>query len=122
MPLLVLIVNGIFAFTTVFIACELGEGMIEAFDEIDSTIDQLNWYLFPIEFQQILPMIIVNAQQLIEMECFGSIACTRDVFKNVRNNHKIYGNSVAVTAILPYDRYKFTANAKLRREFAAIVR
>lgn len=76
-------INGIFAFGTVLIACEIGQRMNEAFDKINFTIDQFNWYSFPIGMQQMLPIIIAVAQQPITLECFGSIKCTREVFKKV---------------------------------------
>lgn len=79
----VLIILGTSALTVVFIACELSQRMGDAFDEIGSTIDQFDWYLFPIELKRMLPMIMAIAQRPVSMECFGSIACTRDVFKNV---------------------------------------
>lgn len=83
MPLLLLILDGIFAFTTVLIACELGHRMNSSFERIVFTIEQLDWYLFPIEVQRMLPMIIAIAQQPVTLECFGSIMCNREVFKNV---------------------------------------
>ena len=85
MPLLLLIINGIIAFAMVFIACEIGQRMNDAFDKIDFTIDQSDWYLFPIGVQRMLPTIIAVAQQPVSLECFGSITCTREVFKNVSN-------------------------------------
>lgn len=83
MVLLLPVINGIFGLATIFSASELGQRMNDAFEEIDLSIDQFNWYLFPIGIQRLLPMIIANAQQTVSMECFGSIVCTRDVFKNV---------------------------------------
>lgn len=83
LPLLIVLLNGLFAFVTVFIACELGQRMSDAFEQIDITIGQLHWYLYPFGIQQMLPTIIVNAHQPISLECFGGIACTRDIFKNV---------------------------------------
>ena len=83
LPLLLLVISGIAAFATVFIACELGQRLIDAFDEISSTIDHLKWYSLPIEIQRLLPMIVVAAQQPVSVACFGSITCTREVFKNV---------------------------------------
>lgn len=68
----------------VFIVCELGQRMTDAFEKIDISMDHLDWYLFPIEIQRQLPMIIVVAQQSVLLESFGSIGCTREVFKNVR--------------------------------------
>lgn len=76
--------DGIFALATVFAACELGQRITDAFDEVNFTFVQFDWYLFPTEIKRMLPVIIANAQQPYEMECFGSITCSRDVFKNVR--------------------------------------
>lgn len=75
--------NGISGFCLVFVACELGQRIADAFDGIDLTIQQFDWYSFPIEMKQMLPIIILNAQQPVSVACFGSIICTRDVFKNV---------------------------------------
>lgn len=83
MPLLMSIVNGIFGLTLVFICCELGQRMSDAFDKTNFTLVQLDWYLFPIEMKRMLPAIIAMIQRPVSMECFGSIICTRDVFKNV---------------------------------------
>lgn len=83
MPVLLLFVMGIFALALVFIICELGQRMSDTFDEIDSTLDKSDWYLFPIEIKRMLPMIIANAQEPVSLECFGSIICSRNTFKNV---------------------------------------
>lgn len=76
--------NGIIGLAAVFITCELGEKMSDAFVEINFTIDQFNWYLFPIDIKRMLPIIMANAQQPVTLEFFGSISCIRDVFKKVR--------------------------------------
>lgn len=83
MPLLLLILCGIFALALVFIVCELGQRMTNAFDKINSSINNLNWCLLPMNMKRMLPLIIANAQQPVTLECFGEIACTREVFKNV---------------------------------------
>lgn len=49
-------------------------------------IDALDWYIFPIEMQKMLPTILIEAQQLVALECFGSILCSREVFKQVSEN------------------------------------
>lgn len=78
--------NGLLGLAMVFIACELGERLNGAFEKIDVTIDKFDWYLFPIEIKRILPMIMANAQQPVSLECFGSIACNREVFRKVRRD------------------------------------
>lgn len=83
MDLFLLIICGIFATATVFIACELSQRLIDAFDKIHLNIDRCAWYLFPKEIKRILPIVIVYAQEPVSLECFGSLICNRDVFKNV---------------------------------------
>lgn len=83
LPLFILITMGTFTFALVFIVCELGQRMCDAFDGIGSTIDQWDWYVFSVELKRMLPMIMANLQRPVEMECFGSITCGREVFKNV---------------------------------------
>lgn len=85
-PLLLTILNGIIGLVLVFISCELGQRLINAFAKIDYTMDQLKWYLFPNEIKRMLPLIIKIAQEPVSMECFGSIKCTREVFQNVGIN------------------------------------
>lgn len=82
-PVLLLIINGIFGLTTVLIACELGQRMNGAFEEVSITIEQFDWFLFPTKTQRMLPMIIGDAQQPVSFECFGSIKCSREVFESV---------------------------------------
>lgn len=83
MSLILLISIGIFGFVLALIGCEIGQRISDAFDKIDLTIEQFSWYLFPIEIKRMLPMIMSITQQTISLECFGSITCTRNVFKNV---------------------------------------
>lgn len=78
-----LIMCGMFALALVYNSCETGQRIANAFDGIDFTIDLYAWYLFPDDIQRMLPMIIANSQQPITLECFGSIACARQVFKSV---------------------------------------
>lgn len=64
--------------------CELGHILRNAFEEISYKIENLNWYLLPIELKQIFPMIIASAQQSVDLNIFGSISFSREDFKNVR--------------------------------------
>lgn len=86
MALMLPIIDGDAGLIAALIACELGHGMNDAFEEIYFTIEQFDWYLFPVEIKRVLPIIIASAQQPVTLECFGNIACTREVFKNVGIN------------------------------------
>lgn len=66
-----------------FIPCELGERLTAAFIGISDDISNLDWHAYPIGMQKALPLVIINAQELITLECFGEISCTRGVFKSV---------------------------------------
>lgn len=72
-----------YAFCTLFIACELGQRLMDAFGGIEYTICQCDWHLFPIEVKRMLWAVLAMLQQPVSLECFGSIACTREVFKKV---------------------------------------
>lgn len=66
-----------------FFACELGQRITNAFDNVDEALNELDWYLFPIGVKKMLAMIMGNTQEIVALKCFGSMVCGRDVFKNV---------------------------------------
>lgn len=68
----------------IFAACEIGQRMCNAFEEIEDITGQYCWYLFPYEIKKILPMILMNLQEPVELQIFGSFCCDRDAFKKVR--------------------------------------
>lgn len=71
-----------------FVPCEIGERITGAFFGVyDSLNEGLDWYLFPIETQKMLILILINAQAPVTVECFGSISCQRDIFKRVCSEH-----------------------------------
>lgn len=84
-----LIVEVLYQFGSVFIISEFGEQLKNTFIQIDSSFEQLKWYLFPIDAQRILPLITANTQQEATVACFGSFSCTRDTFKKVYEDYVI---------------------------------
>lgn len=72
------------SFGLVFITCELAGRVSSKFDDVDATVAQFKWYLFPYDVQKLLPTIISNAQQEVGIECFGSVLCNRETFQKVR--------------------------------------
>lgn len=74
---------GIWAFGTLFFCCEIGQRGTNLFEEIDDKIAQIDWYLFPNDMKVTLLIIIMTAQQPVDIECFGSFSCKREVFKKV---------------------------------------
>lgn len=83
---------GLSDFVLLFAPCEMGERLGNLFIKFDVEIGQMNWYLFPIDIQKVLPIVMINTQQPVLIEFFGSIACTRSQFKKVNPNlnlHKV---------------------------------
>lgn len=77
------ILMAFFSFGIVFVACEFGQRVSNAFGEINSVVGQFDWYLFSDDLQKILPIIINFAQQPVNIEFFGNISCNRLVFESV---------------------------------------
>lgn len=71
------------SFSMVLIVCELGQRVSNEFSEISHIIEQFEWYLFSVEMQKRLPIIIINAQEAVVIKCFGSIISDRETFKKV---------------------------------------
>lgn len=72
------------ALTWIFLICELGHIVHNAFEEITYRIENFDWYLLPYELKQIFPICIVFVRQSVDFDVFGSISCSRVDFKNVR--------------------------------------
>lgn len=81
--LLTIVYEGLYSFGILFMSCEIGHQLSTAFEEYSILIDQLKWYLFPVEVQRIMPIVIHFGQQPVLFYCFGSTACTRDTYKRV---------------------------------------
>lgn len=72
-----------YLFAPIFGVCEFGERLYGTFEEINAVYNQFAWYSFPYNVQQMLPILIMVAQNPIELRVFGSIACGRITLQNV---------------------------------------
>lgn len=75
---------GFWAFGMVYFACELGQRLSIAYDDVENKVSKLDWYLLPMETQRMLPTLMCNTQKPFKVVCFGGISCERDTFKTVR--------------------------------------
>lgn len=94
------------SFIAIFVSCELSERMSMRFDEIKETINQSNWYSFPIEVQRMLPPVLMYTQEPIFLHGFGrfgTLTLTRETFKKVISTHwnfpKMIFNSMEITTL-----------------------
>lgn len=74
-------------FGLVFFSCEIGQQFTNLFEEITDQFDQLNWYLFPMKVQQLLPTAMMNVNEVLIIGCYGTMNGSRDQFKKV--NHRL---------------------------------
>lgn len=73
----------LYGFGIIFVICELGQRLTNAYGQIAEEIENFEWYSFSHELQRMLPIILVVAQQPIELECFGGITGIRETLKKV---------------------------------------
>lgn len=66
-----------------FIYCECGERVSNGFSDMYDVICEFQWYLFSIEVQQMLPTILIIAQEPVTLHGFANTSCTRETFKKV---------------------------------------
>lgn len=83
MMLLVAICFATYAFVAVFIICDLGQRLTDAFEEDRDELLTFDWYLFPLEIRRLLPNILIGTQQPVVLDCFGSICVLRSTFNEV---------------------------------------
>ena len=64
--------------------CYFGDKVTTAFDDLNETIYQCDWYLFPMEMRKYIPAILRMAQEPVQMHAFGTYHCTLETLKTVR--------------------------------------
>lgn len=67
----------------IFTCCEFGERVTNAYYRVSCAVDQLNWYSMPIALWKMIPIITISVQVPVCFQCFGSIPCSRGVFRQV---------------------------------------
>ena len=67
-------------FLMLYLYCEMGESVEQQFDVFHEELRRLDWYLFPIEIQSMLVIMLSSSQQSKCIQGFANIACTRDAF------------------------------------------
>lgn len=81
--LLVTILEIFYVNVAIGVGCEIGQLCNDLFTDINDKIDQIDWNLYPLEKKRVLILIFLMAQKPVYLEVFGSMAATRETFKNV---------------------------------------
>lgn len=74
-------------FLALFLICESGDQISQAFARSYNELDQFDWYLFPTDIAKLYLSFLLDAQQPINFHCFARILCARDTFKRVITPH-----------------------------------
>lgn len=77
------IVSEIGLFTGLYVLWDIGESVMQRYENISRSVYQLNWYLLPLETQRKLPTILAMAEKNIYLRGFARFHCTRAVFFQV---------------------------------------
>lgn len=72
-----------FGFIAAF--CELGETVTDQFRKFNARLYQCDWYLFPIEVQQMLVIFMSDTQQTVYVQGYGHVLCIRENLKRVKS-------------------------------------
>lgn len=70
-------------FIFLFLVCEPGHQVTEAYAQYEQELVQCNWHLLPTITKRLYLMFLLDAQQPINIQCYGGVLCARDIFKNV---------------------------------------
>lgn len=73
----------IWSFAMMAFYCEFSQMVCEECNLFNEELHQCDWYLFPIEMQQMYLIFLSDTQQLTIVRGYANILCTRDTFKKV---------------------------------------
>lgn len=93
-----MIVSMIWSFAANLICCNYGEYLVHRFDMVEQELYKSDWYLFPLEMQRMLIVVIPNLQHPTVIRGYGNVTCTRQTSKTVHlfdlDAEKIFALSV----------------------------
>lgn len=72
----------------IFVFCEFGERVCSEFNIFHEKLCHCDWYLFPLEMQKMLLIILSSTQQPASIQGYANTQCTRDAFKSVNISEK----------------------------------
>lgn len=73
----------VWAIFTSFAYCEIGERVTQKFNRFDDELRHCHWYLYPIELQRLILIILSVNQQSVVIHGYANTVCTRAAFKKV---------------------------------------
>ncbi|XP_031634447.1 uncharacterized protein LOC116347847 [Contarinia nasturtii] len=71
------------SFLLIFLFCYYGQEVSTAFEELDDEIYQCEWYEFSYKVQRIFPIMMIVAQETVNVESTGDFVCNRVTFNKI---------------------------------------
>lgn len=71
------------SFAAVYLFCYFGERVATEFEELEDTLFECDWYLFPNKLQKSFLITTIAVQQPISIRGIANVFCTRQSFKEV---------------------------------------
>lgn len=66
-----------------YFLCDIGDNVMQRYENISHTVYQLNWYMLPLDIQIKLPTVLAMTQKNIYLRGFARFHCTRTVYFQV---------------------------------------
>lgn len=66
-----------------YLLCHVGDTLTQRYEGLRSITYNLDWYLYPLNTQKNMQMIMILAEKKVYLKGFGGIGCDRNVFKKV---------------------------------------
>lgn len=70
-------------FVFIFVVCEPGEYVTKEFDAFGKELERCDWHLLSIDLRRSYLIFLLNAQESINIQCYGRVLCKRETFKKV---------------------------------------
>lgn len=108
--------NVIWAFAVDFLVCELGQWAANQYEAFNDELSSCAWYSLPIDMQRLYWIFLLDTQQPLHVQSYGSIVCSRETFKKVRCIFNRQTEDVPSCSISPIANYiSIKTNACLAR-------
>lgn len=75
--------HGLVVLGLMFFSCEIGQQITNMYEDITERFEQLNWYIFPMKVQRIMPTAMINLNETVDIGCFGMMSGSRLQFQKV---------------------------------------
>lgn len=66
-----------------YIPCYFGDEVTSGFGDMTDFTYELSWYEYPSDISKLIPFILQVAQLDVNLEGFGNIVCSRELFTKV---------------------------------------